>query len=505
MAVRGSGGRCTLVLDAGTSSARCFLFDASGCIAASASRAYDPIESGEAYTLEREWEPERLWRGMCELMGDCVAAGGVSPKEISAISVTSQRQSVVFLDEDGNALYAGPNLDLRAFFEGAEIDEAFREEVYRTTGHLPSFLFAPAKLNWFERHRPEVYGRVKWVLTLADWLVCRLTGEVVNERTLLGEAGLLDIATGSRCDALLSKLGVETEQAVIADAGCIVGSVNRRAARETGLREGSPVVVAGADTQCGLLGMGVCNAGEVGVVAGWSAPVQMITDGPLFSEDASTWAGLFPSDGRWVAESSAGDAGNAYSWLVRLLCGDSPRGFEKMDAAAGEVPVGSEGMQAILGSVRTRYNSPGMRAGGFVFPVPVTISGTGKGDFARAALESVAFSIRANLEHLESVADRRVVSVALGGGMTRTRVFGPILADVLGREVGLSPRADSSAVGAWLCAQAATGEFSSLEEGVCWAGERMGLLEPNPHRAAEYQGYYERWLDLTERLGGLEL
>ena len=497
--------RYTLVVDAGTSRARCFVFDSEGGEVGSRSRSWEFVESGEAYSLAREWEPNLLWRMIGELMGECVEASKVSAGEIGAVAVTSQRQAVAFLDAEGECLYAGPNLDLRAFFEGSEIDEAYREKVYRTTGHLPSFLFAPAKLKWFERHRPEVFEGVSKVLTLADWLVYRLTGEIASERTLMGEAGLLDVGSREYCDSLLSELGVEVEGGTLVDAGCVVGRVNAEAVDGTMLSEGTVVVTAGADTQCGLLGMGMSGVGEAGIVAGWSVPVQMISDAPLFSDDASTWAGCYPAPDKWVIESSAGDAGNAYSWLVSLLTGDAEGGYKAMDAAACEVPAGSEGVQAILGSARTRFSNPGMRAGGFVFPVPLALSGMGKGNFARAALESIAYSVKANLEHLEAASGQSGSLVALGGGMTRSGTLGPMLADVLGRKVRLSHTPDASATGAWLCAGIASGGFSTLDEAAGWARERTTVIEPNPHQSAEYQHFYVGWLDLSERLDRINL
>ena len=463
------------------------------------------MESGEAYSLAREWEPNLLWRMICELMGECVEVSNVPREEIGAVAVTSQRQAVVFLDAEGDCLYAGPNLDLRAFFEGSEIDEEYRDRVYQTTGHLPSFLFAPAKLKWFERHRPETYEQVTSVLTLADWLAYRLTGEIVSERTLAGEAGLLDVGSGEYCDSLLSELGIEVESGRLVDAGCEVGRVNAEAAERTMLNEGTVVVAAGADTQCGLLGMGVSGVGEAGVVAGWSVPVQMISEAPLFSDDASTWTGCYPAPDKWVIESSAGDAGNAYSWLVRLLTGDAEGGYKAMDDAAGDVPAGSEGVQAILGSARTRFSNPGMRAGGFVFPVPLALSGMDKGNFSRAALESVAYSVKANLEHLEAASGQPASLVALGGGMTRSRTLVTMLADVLGRNVRLSHTPDASATGAWLCAGIASGEFSTLDEAAGWARERTRVIEPNPRQSAEYQHFYAGWLDLAERLDKIKL
>ena len=499
------GGRYTLVLDAGTSRARCFLFDSRGRAVSSCAKAWQFVESGEAYALAREWEVQALWRDICDLIGSCIDKGGVSAGDIRSVAITSQRQAVVFLDEEGLELYAGPNLDLRAFFEGSEIDEAHRERVYRTTGHLPSFLFAPAKLKWFERHMPEAYERVTTVLSLGDWIAYRLTGEIVSERSLTAEAGLLDVGRRDRCHSLLAELGVDIDTGRPVDAASVVGSVGGDAAESTMLKEGTEVVIAGADTQCGLLGMGVHREGEVGIVAGWSVPVQMVTGEPKFSDGASTWAGCYLVPDRWVAESSAGDLGNAYSWLVNLLCGGARGGFEALDAAAGSVAAGSEGMQAILGSVRTRFSGPGMRAGGFIFPVPVTLSELGRGHFARAALESAAYGMRANFEALKSVGAKKAVHLAMGGGMTRTRTLAPIVADVLGRDIRMARAPDASALGAWLCAETAAGEYGTLDEAANWAKERTRVIEPNPGRSAEYQHFYRQWLELTERLDGTDL
>ena len=61
-------------------------------------------------------------------------------------------------------------------------------------------------------------------------------------------------------------------------AGTIVGYVTPSGAIDTGLLPGTPVAVAGADTQCGLLGMGILDNHQVGIVAGWTTPLQMVTE-----------------------------------------------------------------------------------------------------------------------------------------------------------------------------------------------------------------------------------
>ena len=133
------------------------------------------------------------------------------------------------------------------------------------------------------------------------------------------------------------------------------------------------------------------------------------------------------------------------------------------------------------------------------------MSELGRGNFARAALESAAYGIKANLDALESVGGRTAMSVALGGGMTRSRTLAPIVADVLGREIRVPQSPDASGLGAWLCAETAGGGFTTLDEAVGWAKERTSAVEPNPHVSAEYQLFFRQWLELAERMDKVSL
>ena len=190
-------------------------------------------------------------------------------------------------------LYAGPNIDLRAVFEGAAIDDEMGERVFETTGRLPSFLFAPAKLRWFKQNEPDVYDRIDRVATLADWLRWELSGELVSEATLAAEAGLVDVRERLWCTPLLEELGIRPSSNVpVERAGTVVGGVRPEAADRTGMPEDVPVVVSPADTQCGLLGLGVGRAGQVGVVAGWSIPLLMLTSEPTFDRRTTHLDGL---------------------------------------------------------------------------------------------------------------------------------------------------------------------------------------------------------------------
>ena len=499
-----SANRFIVVVDAGSTRIRCFVFDSNGGVVAQRSADWTYLDAGAVSPYARELDAESVWRSMARLVAECVGGSGVEARRIAAVTVTSQRQGVVFLDRDGCVLYAGPNVDLRAIFEGAAIDDAMGSRVFEVTGRLPSFLFAPAKLRWFKQHKPDVYERIDRVVTLADWLRWKLSGELASEATLAAEAGLLDVRTRRWCAELFDELGVRASCGVpIERAGAVVGAVRREPADLTGLPVGVPVVVSAADTQCGLLGLGVGRAGQVGIVAGWSIPLLMVTDAPAFDAGRRTWTGCYVEESLWSLESTCGDAGNSYRWLADTMWAGETSPFDRMDAAARRVPAGSDGVLAFLGASRMDMSRIGLRAGGLVFPVPLTFGGIGRGHAAKAALESISFAVRANLEQLESVSGVAASRIAVGGGMTATSSWMEMLPNVLGRPVEVASAPHVTASGAYVTAAAALDGTDSLL-GYAEVNASTTAVDPTAVDSAEYEDLYGRWVEMARHLEAAE-
>ena len=490
-----------IVLDAGTSRLRCVVFDQQYRIVACRSSEWTEIYRPHESPYSRDFDAGLLWDVVSKLIMESVSQSCVSPRDLTAITVTSQRQGIVFLDLNGCELYAGPNVDLRAVFEGGAIDEDMREVVYKTTGHLPSFMFAPAKLRWFQIQHPDVYSRITSVLTLADWLVWKLTGVLISEPSLAAEAGLLDISLRQWCTDLLAKIGIDhTPHIPLTNSGNIAGEICVDAAHDSGLVAGIPVVVAGADTQCGLLGMGVDRERQAGIVAGWSLPVQAITNKPIFSPKMNTWSGCYLTPDKWVLESNGGDAGNSYQWIADMFWRDSEQAFSEMDIGASRVSPGSDGTLAFLGSSRMNVNRVGMGQGGFMFPVPLTYTGVGREHMVRAAIEGISYAVKANVLQIEELTGETIEFIAVGGGMIRTESFVRVLADVLGRSIKISAIPAVSAYGASLCAATAIGDFASLDEAASVAVSRLHDVDPDRVAAADYVDRYEQWLEVLRKL-----
>ncbi len=444
--------------------------------------------------LAQEFDPAETWATVRGIVALAMRAAGAPLGDVVAISVISQRQGVAFLDEDGRELYMGPNLDLRAVFEGSEMDARNGPRMYRTTGHSPSFLLAPAKLKWLRAHRPRDFSRVATALTLADWLVYRLTGELATEPALASGVGLLDVDSRAWCEGIMREAGLEPAKApAILEAGEAAGKLTAEAAAFLGVRAGVQVVMGTADTQAGLLGLGTAAPGQVGIVAGWSAPLQLVTESPVFHPEGRTWVECFPLRRRWALESSAGATGHAFRWMRDTMYSGEGRSYELMSQEAADAPVGSEGVTAFLGPSLMDMGSLGMRPGGLLFPVPMTYSEPGRGQMARACLESVAYALKSNLAQAEALYGSPAGDVAVGGGMTAAPVFADILANVLGCEIRVSSEGNVSAFGAYLCAATALGDFGSVREASTFGGRRTRVAEPRPVETAQYRDLYESW------------
>jgi autoinducer 2 (AI-2) kinase len=442
--------------------------------------------------LAVRFSPQDLQARIIRVLREGIANAGVATNDVCAIAITSQRQGVAFLGANGNTIYVGPNIDLRAIFEGAAMDDEHAALVYQTTGHLPSFFFTPAKLRWWHNNHPRIASRIQRVLTLGAWAACQLTGEQADTPSLLGEAGLLDVTSRQPATVLLGALGLDsTVMPPFVNEGQPAGKLTSPSARDLGLPTGIPVYLAGPDTQSALLGMGVTEPGNLGVIAGWSAPVQTVTASPVLDSQRRTWAGVHVLPERWIAEANAGDAGAALD-MVRRIMGARGR-LERFSDIATRVPVGSNMTTAFWGPQAIDFSSPGVSMGGLLTPVPITYNTLRASHLARATLENIAYALRECVERLKDVTGQPARSIHLSGGVSRSLIFPQILADVLNAKV-LLHHPNASALGA---AIAASGDVTSLAK---VASAHATTIAPDVRSVVDYADLYPRWLRLRERL-----
>jgi len=155
----------------------------------------------------------------------------------------------------------------------------------------------------------------------------------------------------------------------------------------------------------------------------------------------------------------------------------------ELEAAAREVPAGSEGLLTVpyWNAAQTPHWDP--HASGVMFGWRGAHT---KAHAYRSVLEGIAQEVRLQLDGLEGATGNRVRSIRAMGGGIRSRLFSQILADVLERPLELCAEPEISALGAAVVAMAGIGVYPDLgtaSKAMTRIGQR---IEPDPAVADLY-------------------
>ena len=334
-----------------------------------------------------------------------------------------------------------------------------------------------AKLLWMRQNEPEIFSRVKRIFLLEDWLLFKMTGKFVTERTLQSSTIYFNIHTGEYWDEMLDFIGVSREM-----LPTLFGS-----AEQIGEYRGARVVTGAIDQIAGAIGAGVVKKGLVSVMTGTTMVLFMPSDGVPPYDEASIVPCHYNYDGKYCLLSWTPTAGMALKWFKNALC--ESFSFKDLDALAEAVPAGSAGvtfLPYLCGSTMPKYN-PEAR-GSFT---GLTTEHT-RGHFVRAVMESVASMLRANLEYLGLGTEE---IRAMGGG-AQSPLWCQMKADMTGKRLVTLKNKETACLGSAILAAVGVGYFDSVEQ----AAERVEPDRVFLPGETDYTECYERYLKCDKLL-----
>lgn len=437
-----------LGIDLGTHSVKALLLDAAGEVVGEAARRYPVSAPRPGWS---ETAPEAWWQGVVEAVQE---AAGTFSGQVSAVGLSGQMHGVVLTGRQGNALR--PAIlwaDTRATNELRHF-HGLTERERRDLANPVTVGMAGPTLLWLKRHEPDLYEAAAWALQPKDWLRARLTGAVATDPSDASGTLLYNVAEDRWALEIVAELGLRA--ALLPDvvpSASVAGTLLKGAALELGLPEGIPVAVGAADTAAAALGSGLLREGEAQLTVGSGAQlISVVRSVPgdlprgvhLYrtAQDISTESGYY-------VMAAMQNAGLALEWVLDLLGFTWDAAYE----AAAAVAPGCDGVIFLpyLTGERTPHLNPG--ATGTWHGIRRFHS---RGHLMRSALEGVAFAIKDGLVALQEagVDPERLL---LAGGSARFPFWRQLLADVMQRELLLSPVTDASARGAALLAAQAVG------------------------------------------------
>jgi autoinducer 2 (AI-2) kinase len=483
----------TLALDAGNGGGRALLLRLEDGATWSHWRGW--THRASAAPGGRDFDLDGAWRTLAHCARAVLAQSGARADQVVGIAATSLRHGLVALDKRGLPLYAAPTGDGRAFAEGLRLAAERGAELHARTGRWPGPVFGAARLLWLGAQLPGGLDAIDVAFSISDWIAWKLCGVRATDRTQACETLLLDVDTGRWAADLAAALGIRSELlAPLVEPGTRLGALSPDASADLGLAAGIPVALGGADTSAGMLGLGALEPGVAGAIAGTSAPLQLVCASA--PRDPRIWTGHHPLPGVRVLESNMGVMGEVLEFAGRLLFPAAEQPAARLLAEAETSVPGARGMLSSAGAEVMNAAELSLPAGALWFSHHAAgADADARCHAARAIAEGMAFGVRANLEQLESVAGRAASALHLGGGMSRSRVFAQLLAGALARPLRVAEVAESSALGAALCAACGAGRFPDLRA-AARALVRLRDVPAEPALVAAYVELYPVWSKL---------
>ena len=395
--------------------------------------------------------------------------------KVDALAIDTQCETLILTDEDGNPVRdAIVWLDNRATKEAQIIEEHFgRQKVYEITGQPEITATWPAcKLLWIKNNEPEVWKKTKKIFLLEDYLLYKLTGKFVTEKTLQSSSLYFDINEGIWWKEMLDFIGVDEEKLPkIHKSGVHIGDYN-----------GIKVVTSAMDQIAGAIGAGVVEKGIISEMTGTTMAIFVPTDNIPEYNESSIVACHYNYDDGYCLLSWSPTAGMALKWFKNAFLSD--KSFSELDDMAEKVSVGSDGvvfLPYLCGSTMPKYNPDAK--GSFTGLTPEHTPA----HFVRSIMESVACILKSNLDYLNTPVNE---IRAMGGG-AQSPLWCSMKADLTGKSLITLKNKETACLGSAILAGVGYGYFTSVVE-ACKKIETDKIYTPSGN---DYSAVYEKYTE----------
>jgi glycerol kinase len=451
--------RYVAAIDQGTTSSRCFVFDAAGAVVASAQQEHRQIFPRPGWV---EHDAQEIWTAVQAVTHKALEALGAQPSDLAAVGVANQRETTVLWDRT-----SGEPIHNAIVWQDTRTDQLARTlggeqgpDRFRERCGLPlSTYFSGPKIRWLLDQVPGARAAAERgeVLfgTMDSWLIWKLTGRHVTDVTNASRTMLMNLASLDWDDELLAAFQVP--RAMLPE----IRASSEVYGQAGGVLAGVPVAAALGDQQAALFGQACFSPGDGKCTYGTGCFLLVNTGGtPVHSKN-----GLLTTVGYRVGEAPAvyalegsiAIAGALVQWLSDNL-GLIERSADIEALARTVEDNGGCYIVPAFSGLFAPYWRPDAR--GVIAGLTAFV---GKGHIARAALEAVAWQAREVADAMAADSGLPLGALKADGGMTANDLLMQIQADALGVPVVRPSVIETTCLGAAYAAGLATGFWPDLE------------------------------------------
>ena len=475
-----------LGIDYGTGGCKTTVLDETGAFVGEASTEFQTYHDHPGWS---EQEPQDWWNALKSSLSK-LAAKGVDLKAIAACSLDGSTHNAVLLDAQFRPVRRTIMwTDQRSTAECDALRAGWGEKIFSTCYQMPAPTWTLPQMMWLKANEPDVLEKTKHVLFVKDYVRYLLTGAAATDHIEAQGTLFYDMKGACWAEELVELAGLSLEKLPgFIKPTDVAGRVTAEAAAFTGLPEGMPVVCGTSDSAVEDYGAGAVEPGDLIIKLATAGNVNSMTAAAHPHPKTLTYSHVVP--GMWYSVSATNAAALCMRWLRDTFYAGGPQSsaaanppnlYALIDEEASASPVGANGVffHPYLQGERCPYWDSNLRASF----TGVSISST-RGDFARALMEGVAFSLRDCYRTLEEMR-LPVKRIFLIGGGARSRLWSEIVANVFNCTVAVPEPGDAS-FGACLLAGTGIGVFSDVKDAVAKCLKIGRTVEPDAEAAAKY-------------------
>jgi L-fuculokinase len=486
-----------LGVDIGATGIKTGFFAPDGSLIALAGRRNGPVPQPDGEPGWLIWDAEDIWSKVCECIAECLETVG-DPAHVKAVACTGFGTDGLPLDASGNRLYPFISWhDSRTVPQSRDMAERVgNDRLFAMTGYHNYPINTVNRLLWYRQNRPDLLDKTHRWLQMQDYIAFRFSGEFSTECTIASTTMMLNMAERTWSDEILKV--AEVDPAILpttSEAGTQIGAITVKAAKETGLRVGTPVVTGGHDCEIAVLGAGV-NQDDVfiDITGTWEILIALVSQFEPKPEhyDHGLDFECHAIPGQWICQSLM-IAGGVLEWIRAQHYADTSDDcvYETMfsDAAAP-----AAGVYLLPSFMRGMGPSAAQHALGTILGLTTA---TSRGQIVRAAIEGLCFQLRQQVAALEGASGRRASRLRVVGGGQKNPLWLQMKADVTGLPVEITTNPEVTLLGVALLAGVGAGMYGSVDEAL--GNVRFPTEDYAPDGAA-HAAYGERYEYVYARL-----
>jgi glycerol kinase len=471
-----------LAIDQGTTSSRAVVYDAESF--ATLGTAQQEIKQHYPRDGWVEHEPEDIWYSVARTVREALAAAKRDPKDVAAIGITNQRETVVVWDRaTSRPVHRAIVWQDRRTTDFCRKQAKDEPMLRAKTGLVLDPYFSGTKLRWILEQdealkRTAEQGKLACG-TIDSFVIWRLTGGAshATDATNASRTLLFNIHEMKWDDDLLRYFGVP--RSILPEVKPSAGRFGVTKGLDF-LPDGIPILGVAGDQQAALYGQLCFGPGEGKCTYGTGAFFLLHTGTTAVESKhklLTTVAATTDATAKYALEGAVFIAGAAVQWLRD--------GLHLFKSAAEVERLARESNPAepvlfVPGLVGLGAPHWVPEARGVIFGLT---RATTAADLGRAALEGVAFQVADLIDAAEkdmgappAAGRASAVPLKVDGGMSANDWFLQFQAGVLGRAVARAAQAESTALGAAFLA--AVGANLSDEKKLTALGAAATRFEP---------------------------